>query len=368
MNEKLQAELMPLLQELDSVAGINILLTMQKIAEVSDLHQDREMSIAWRQELFMAAHRAGNGEYELASFDGILARYDQDPGDPELLEWILWHYKWIAEHVAEFPQASRERIDLLFADMSRRYEAEGIGLRPVFEYRCRAAAFMGHLSAAAEDYERWENSETGDSDDCPACEADSQVAYRLANGDMDGALKAADGLLRGVQRCADAPATTFSTLLLPLVDDGKLALAARLHKEVFRKVMKQESMIAYLPHHLAYAAVTGDNAKAKTIISKLSKGLESRNGWRRFLWFRAASVAAARLSADGVTSLKIALQEPDSPAPDADGKIDLCELSNWLWKQAGDLVDQFNRRNGTTRFSDFLAAGERWKTLVPVEK
>ncbi len=184
MNEKLQEELMPLLQELGGVAGLNAVLTIQKIVQLADLHRDDAISVEWRQELFRAAHKAGMFEHELAAFDGILARYDRAPGDRGLLRWILWHYKWLAEHVCEFPQASRQRIDSLFADMTLRYEAEGIGLRPVFAYRCRTWAFMGHLAAAAEDYDRWQDSARGHRDDCPACETHSRVAYLLDCGDI----------------------------------------------------------------------------------------------------------------------------------------------------------------------------------------
>jgi cellulose synthase operon protein C len=366
MNEKFQEELIPLLQELVGLDELNAVLMIQKIVELADLHQDHEMSLQWRQELFGAAHRAGMLEYEFAAFDGIVARYDREPGDRALLGWILWHYKWLAEHVCEFPQASRQRIDALFADMTSRYEAAGIGLRPVFAYRCRRWAFMGHSAAAAEDYDRWQTAARGEQDDCRACETHSRVVYLLESGDLPGALKAAEPILRGRQSCSEVPATTYSILLLPLVEDGKLAEAARLHAAVYRQVRGQDDLLAYLPHHLAYAAVVGDKAKAKTILSRLPKGLDSRNGWRRFLWFRAASVAADRLSQGG-KGLKLDLKEEDSPVPDSDGRVDLSELSQWLWQQAVDLADQFNRRNGTTLFSDLLAAGQRWKTLLPIE-
>ncbi len=164
------------------------------------------------------------------------------------------------------------------------------------------------------------------------------------------------------------PATTNSILLLPLVECGKLADAARLHTSVYNQVRTQDDVIQYLPHHLAYAAVIGDKAKARSVLSRLPKGLEGRNGWRRFLWFCAASVAADRLSEGGEGRLKLDLKEPNSPAPDSNGTVDLCGLSQWLWQQAVGLADEFNRRNGTTRFSDFLATGERWKTLFPMER
>ena len=120
----------------------------------------------------------------------------------------------------------------------------------------------------------------------------SRVAYLLDCGDVPGALEAARAILSGRQSCSEVPATTNSILLLPLVEGGKLADAARLHTAVYHRVRMQDDLIQYLPHHLAYAAVIGDKAMAGAILSRLPKGLEGRNGWRRFLWFRAAAVAA----------------------------------------------------------------------------
>ena len=150
--------------------------------------------------------------------------------------------------------------------MTLRYEAKGIGLRPVFAYRCRTWAFMGHLAAAAEDYDRWQDSARGHRDDCPACETHSRVAYLLDCGDVRGQLKAAKPILFGRQRCSEVPATTNSILLLPLVECGKLADAARLHTSVYNQVRTQDDVIQYLPHHLAYAAVIGDKAKARSVL------------------------------------------------------------------------------------------------------
>ena len=79
MNEKLHEELMPLLQELGGVAGLNAVLTIQKIVQLANLHRDNAISVEWRQELFRAAHKAGMFEHELAAFDGILARYGAPP-------------------------------------------------------------------------------------------------------------------------------------------------------------------------------------------------------------------------------------------------------------------------------------------------
>ena len=262
---------------------------------------------------------------------------------------VLWHYKWIAEHLHEYPTLSRAKIADFFDRMEAYFKAEEEGLRPVYNNR------MAEAAAAGQDVEfdawrnRWEAAPSDESDDCAACETHSIVESLLNLGRAEDALEAATPLLKGEQYCDEVPSTTFSRLLLPLLKMQNARMAEAAHRVSLRYVRRAPKMLRYLADHVVYLSLQRREDEARRLAAVLMARIdESRNGLNRY---RAAAAlwlwASARKSA-GHATIPVPKRVSWSP-PGGLAKAD--DVIARYQTMATDIARQFDERNGTDLFA-----------------
>jgi hypothetical protein len=344
--------------------GPSQIALLEEAARLADTHGFDEQGFEIREELIHSCTFSGYPEKSLVAFAWCLARCDRDP-EQFLVEDILWKYKWIAGSLSGFPQIPREQIESMIADMKRRYQQAGAGLRPVYRLQCDLALDMGDFEAAREHQRRWEMTQRDWLTDCAACELDATVHYHLLAGDSERAVEEAGPILSGRMRCNEVPHHTLARLLTALMKLGRLHEAAEYHQRGYRLIVGRREFVAYVANHLTYLSLAGKNSRAVAVLERhlpLAMGMNHLS--RRFTFYLAAALLLGRLIAKGKTRLPMRLPQQFRPA-DEKGNHDLATLLEWINDELEDLAERFDRRNGNDYHRRQIAENRELETWAP---
>jgi hypothetical protein len=362
-------EIDELLAKAYDAQGEEQLSILDEAARLADQRQNVEVGLEVREQIVDAATWAGFYEKSLIAFNWMLAQYDRDRErfGGYLEHRLLWFYKWILEHLHEYPAIARAQIEQTFADMERRYTEAGLGLRAVYGLRCNTALKMGEPERAAEYKEKWLNAEEDGSENCDACERHQEVEYLLWLGKAAAAIKKAGPILSGRMRCAEVPAITDGLLLVPLLQARKLDQAVTSQKRSFRQTRESRKFIGYLGQHMVFHALTGEATKAvKLVEARLPWALETRNASDRLFFLMAVRVLFARLAAAGKAKVKVALP-PAFPHRSEDARYDTADLADRFRRMCDEIAAAFDARNGNDFYTRLVAANEELIALPAVE-
>src|SRR5678816_2500023 len=174
---------------------------LREAVRLADLSNDLRRGMELRDDLLHAASDAGFFEDELLAFNWMLAQMDRDRATwGGVQDHLLWCYKWILEHLPEFPQVSNDQLAKTFQDMERRFHRAGHGLKSVHKLRAWAAVRMGSVAEAARFERLWRSTQSDRLADCAACEVGTQVEYLVFAGRDEDAIAAAAPLFGGRMR------------------------------------------------------------------------------------------------------------------------------------------------------------------------
>ncbi|HYO90375.1 MAG TPA: hypothetical protein VEQ40_02020 [Pyrinomonadaceae bacterium] len=345
--------------------GDERIATLEEAVRLADTTSDVNLQYDARDSFIEAAYFGGVPEKALVAYVWCLAQYDRAP--EQFWEWkILWRYKWMINVICDFPQISREQIYEMLDDMERRFQQTGRGLRAVYKYRYRAERFFGNRHEALRYYELAEQAKRDDLTDCTACETDDRVSYRLYLGDDRLALKIAEPLLDGTDKCRSVPQRTYTRLLVPLLRMGQPEKAWQYYMRAYSMIASDRSMLEYLSGNFIFLALYDDlEGAAKLLETHFRWTQENTNPYDRFLFHRAAWFFLE--TARDAGRMVLALQMPRSfPLYDAVGSYPTDDLKDWFEARARELAAKFDARNGTDYFTAKLldmAAIKELKTL-----
>jgi hypothetical protein len=333
---------------------------LEEAVRLADTHNDTELGFKTREGLIKAGTFSGYPEKSLVAFSWCLAQSDREPEKfPE--RELLWEYKWVMSAAARFPQVSRQQIDEMIEDMTRRYQRCEAALRPVYKLRHRIAVEMGERKTARTYYRQWQEAKTGWPTDCPACERSDLVEYLVFEDEDELAVRAAAPILAGHLRCAEIPHLTLAVLLLPLLRLGRLEEAAACHEKGYRLVAGNREFIPQHGEHVAFLALTGNLARAARLLEKhLPWAAETAVLWRRFQFYLAARLLLERLRDAGEAALTLHLPQ-SFPAYREGGRYEVAALAAWLDHELADLAARFDARNGNDYFTRRIADNLRLK-------
>lgn len=329
--------------------GVAKVALLEEAVRVADALRDPEAALAARMELTQAAQFGGRPDLALVSFSWCLAHYDRhaDDLDPTL---ILWHFKWVVNGLAAYPEVPRVQIEALFADMTRRYKAHGSTLHAVHQIRREVAQAMFDTRRAKAAHKKFLTAPTDHLSNCQACVQDAGVSYALYAGDDGAAVAAAGPILKGKMSCAEVPHRTYAKLLLPHLRRGEVALAMRYHKVGYPLIQANPSFLEYQGQHLAFLALTGNHARAATLFNRhLPQALTHPDAAERFRFY-----CAAKLSHDLMNEVPRPpkIRVPREVHPDgAAGAV-----GAWLDNELHTLAERFDARNGNKGYRRDIAA------------
>lgn len=339
---------------------------LSEIARLAETESDADAAGYFHHQVIEIASHENRLDYELRSFHELRRLYASGPQYDHLRETILWYFKWITERLPEHADVSRELIDATFDQMEQFYQSERESLRPVHALRCRTAAFMSREEESIRYFDLWQTTPAGKSDDCKACEVHALVQYYLDVERADDAIRTAAPVIEGKMHCEEVPATTFSRLLVPLLQKGMAGLAEEMRLFVARQVRKTPKLVSYFANHVVFLCLTGRSIPAHRSASLLlARGTCVSNTFDQYAAWRAGWVWLRFLNLDGCVKVKL----PRSFDPESAGvPIDTLTAADRCRREALALSIRFDARNGTDRFARSMASLDEFFETIRKEK
>ncbi len=234
--------------------------------QIADQLQDLEAGFLAREDLIQSAVFGGRPDLALVPFAWCLAQSDADPkrfpADRARLN-PLWIYKWIIEQAAEHPEISRDKLEELLEDMSRRYSAHGGSLRSISKLRLQGALSMFDHERVPSLLQRWEEGRRDRFTDCGACDVDCAASAQLSLGRLREARATAKRIFEGKLSCAEVPTVTYGSFIVPLWLGGQSEDASRLGLQLPRLIGKNRAFTMAAGATLVYLHNKGSKKALK---------------------------------------------------------------------------------------------------------
>ncbi|MFC7441130.1 tetratricopeptide repeat protein [Laceyella putida] len=320
---------------------------LEEAVRLADTYHHTERGFFARMELTEATVHVGRVDKAFTTFGWCLAQYDKEP-EAYNSHAIMWQYKWIVDKLDKFPTISLAQIEAMLEDLKRRYAELGYTERFYHQTKYVMASRKGDWEEAEREYERWMKVPRDSISDCVACELDLQLEYLLARNHFAEAYERVRPILNGQLSCQSVPHTTYANFLLPLLHEGRLEEAAHFHERGYRLIHDQPGYLSTQAKHLKYLTVV-DQARAISCLEKtLPEALATHEPHSQFEYLLAAAVFFAFL--DEQEKQVIHIPEHVTEA--------------WLKERLEALAQQFDERNGTSRYRDRIREEMREVTML----
>ncbi len=323
---------------------------IEEAARLADTHNDVELGFEVREQIVHDGTFNGFRDRALIAFTWLLGQCDRDPERFQDSD-LLWQYKWVTSSLSRFASITRAQIEGTLADMAKRYQRNGIGLRPVWKLRCTIAQDMGDSAASAAAFEQWQRLPRGAMSDCVACEQDDLAEYHFFAGRLEEGLALMEPILKGRMRCAEIPHTTFGDILNPLVRLGRAAEAMEFHRQGYRMVSRNHEFTRTIADHIAFLGVTENHVRGVKLLEKhLEWMLRSPHDDDAFFF-----ADAARFLLERVKRKSLTLRLPKAfEGYRRGGTYEIGALRDWFAARATAIAAKFNARNGNDFFTTLM--------------
>jgi hypothetical protein len=306
-----------------------------------------------RHELVRACFCGGDAERMLVALSWSLARCDE-LGGCFCESRLLWGCKFALSYITAFPQVSRAQIEQLHEDVTRRFRKYGASLRIPYLYGMKTELDMGYPKRAPELRRLWLDAPRDEFSEPPDWEAYFDASFHHSTGALDRALEVGLPMIDGRFPSPDVSFWMVNLLLMELLKRGEQKLAVAAHLRACRQCAENPKYIDHMGVHLAFAALTGNFARAAGLFEKhLPVALQTRVPSARFFFLLNACTAAEHMHA--ATSRPARLRLPrELPLWREDGSYEWAALAGWLEPQIGVLAEHFNARNGNVHYTTFI--------------
>jgi hypothetical protein len=346
-------DIVELLERAEEMAeGPGQIALCEEAVRLADTHGDEVAGFHARKQLVHAATFGGRADLSLVAFSWCLARADQDPETFDETE-LLWQYKWVVQHVGQFPHITRAQIEGLLDDMTARFRRHGSTLHAVHMIRRDLAVEMCDAAAAEAAHKQFKSVDRDSLSDCPACVNDGTIEYLLfLDRDVD-ALAAARPALEGRMACGEVPHRTYAYVVLPQLRLGKLERAARSYKAGYRLIRANPKFVRHKAYHLAFLALTGNLARAATLFERhFAEAIRSPSVSWKFEFYAAAKLFLEQLTRGKVIPL---VRVPEELQVNGEPLRPATQVVAWLDGQTQEIAVAFDRRNGNDGFTQKIA-------------
>ena len=359
-----RSQIQELINQSDALErGVTQIALLEEAVRLADLLADIPLAYQARTKLIEAGEFGGADEKSLVAFSWCLAQLDRNPGLFDEHD-LLWRYKWVIDGLSAFPQISRDQIQTALADLARRIERGGYGMRPVYKLQFTVAQELGDESEIHEAHDRWARSSRSQLSDCSACDLHDEVEYLFNSGRPEEALEQARPIFEGRSRCNDVPAITLSRSLLPLIRMGRFDEAVSHHRKGYRLIAGNRYFLTDAAQHLVFLALTDNLVKGiKLIDAHFPWSLATFDQFDRFNFSLATLFLLERLEASGKSSVKLRLPS-NFVLYEASGKQEIAPLKRWLEADAIEIGRKFDARNGNEMFARKIKESRELGALV----
>ncbi|HEY7156773.1 MAG TPA: hypothetical protein VH575_22585 [Gemmataceae bacterium] len=325
------------------------LAVLQEAVHLADAHNEIDLAIEARRPLMFVARNLLRGDILTAAFTWCLAHYDREPqrfGGRDL----FWEYRMVIGQLANLADVPRTKLQELLDDFGRRLQAAGRSLAPLYDTQRSIAADLGDRAMAIAANEAIRRHRLTPGGDLVGDRFDD-IETALFLGDEERALQLAEPLLRR-NRPLDRPGseTAYAGLLLPLWKRKRLADAVRLEKRCARACRPEHYYYWWYGDLLKWLTLTNQLGRAVPLYEACQRAMNSyTDPLTRLHFVLDALVLFERLHRQGRRTLAARLPEL-VPVPSIDGLYDVEELDAWLHREARELAEGFDARNGNDYF------------------
>ncbi|MFS4096299.1 tetratricopeptide repeat protein, partial [Streptomyces sp. AF1A] len=292
-------------------------------------------------------------------FARLLRMWDERPGDFDAYEThsLHWVFKWMSAGMLDQPHIPLASIEKWLAEMEHRYRLAGHSERAVRSAEFSVAAHVGDLARAERAYAAWLAADRDEMADCHACELHGQGTWQVEQGRDAQALRLWRPVLEGEYGCAHEPHSVLAASLIPLLRLGRVEEARAHHLRGLRLVRPMESMRSAYAEHVAFCALTGNEARGLELLAGRPAYFTDTGHPRSRLDF----MAVVTLLMDRLTELGLGGQ----PVPGPAGRTWTAgELAVHARAEALALAERFDLRNGTSHVGDRVRARMAQRPLV----
>jgi hypothetical protein len=327
---------------------------LEEAVRLADLHQDMDWGIETRRALMIVARNLIRGDSLTAAFVWCLAQYDRDPqrfGGRNL----LIEYHWVIGQLANLADVSRSKLDEMLAEFGRRLELSGFTRRHVYFTQQQIARDLGDRALAHEATKALHQIPADGLSFGPMWELAEEVESELFVGRQEKAIHLAKPFLD--DRCHDRMKSdeVCAYLLIPLWQRGEAERTRALQKRCRRSYRPQHLYYWWFGEMMKFSALANDLAQVVRSYGECQRAQHRLTDPLSRLHFALdAVVALDRLAAEGKHELTLRLPEV-VPVPRTSGRYAVVELRDWLAREADQLADLFDARNGTSHFREQVA-------------
>ncbi|KNB53972.1 tetratricopeptide repeat protein [Streptomyces caatingaensis] len=301
--------------------------------------------------LLSAYNFSSESEKMFVPFARLLRMWDDRPEDFDgfAAHRLHWMFKWVSSGMLDQPDIPLASVEKWQAEMEHRYRLAGYSERAVRQGEFRIARDTGDLPRAERAFAAWLAADRDEMSDCHACELNTQGAWLDLLGRPAEALETWAPVLAGEFTCAHEPHVALASSLLPLVRLGRTDEARTHHLRGYRMIRGMESMRSSVADHIAFCALTGNEARALEILAEQTGHFAPSGDPDTLLDFLASvALLARRLGERGLGG-----QELPGPA----GRTWTADaLHAHARAEASALAARFDARNGSSFVGDLIAA------------
>ena len=329
------------------------LALVERAVELADAHNELDVSFHARMTLVEAAIFSDRPDIALVAFSWLLSKFDAEPDRFDSFQ-LLWSYKWILGHVANFPSIPKDRIDDLFDDMKRRYKAEGSTLHAYWSLRRDNAQTMGDKAGAKKANAKLLSTPRDHLSNCLACVQDGNVDLYAFLDDDAAAVQAAKPILSGKMACSIVPECTYAGVVLSYIRLGKPARAMECFETGYRLIGRQSTYLSQKAKYIVGLTLTDNLSRAVKLLDRhLPEALDSVDPSAEFEFYLAARLLLETLSENGKKTVPIRIPKKMELAG-GDGKPAVAVIVDWLDARLKVLATAFDARNGNKSFAKRL--------------
>lgn len=358
-------ELARMFEELEKIPeGPQRIRLLNQAIRMADLHQDVDWGFRLRQDLVHTSFASGVGDQLIVAMSWCLAQADRD-ADRFDMSTLLWQCKHVLSFVTLFHQISRAQIDAITQDVVRRYEANGLSLRPICMFRASNAIQMGDHDLATQMHQQAWSLPKDFFSEGEEWEVFFLVRYLVEFKRWPEALEAAFPLLEGRLSQSQVSPWIVVLVLSPLVEMGRWNEARALRERSYRLVESNHRLIvSSIAEHIAFLTLDGDLKGAFALFAQhLPWTWQVFTPAGQFGFSLRSWLLFNRLKEAGVDDVPFEFPT-GHPLRRLRGRYGIDELAGHYQKQTEDLAAAFNKRNGNDRYTQLIERTRKLSELA----
>jgi len=336
------------------------------INKVQGLGED-ELEFDLRNEWMSTSHDLFVSPDERLAHFAWLLQYEQKNPTGYNTQTVMWYYKWVAGEFAENHHMPKERIELLFEDMTKRYTERQLGLGPVYSCQRDVYIAMGEKELAQKYYELKIHAEQSTMDDCHACLLNNNLNYLFFIGDYNEVFKQAQPLLDRQYGCSMVPKTTYQKVVRTHVALRNWDRVEALIKEGMSSIGEQYNFIESWSVFMSSFAMLGKFSEARDIMAKtIAQALDKKNHYFQLRYYLSLIQLMQALLHQNHEEIVLSPKVQAFLAEKGLSSQRIVDFHTFFLHQANSLANEFDKRNDNRHYHEWLDIAQADLAASPV--